>query len=100
MKTINEETKEFIDSFKYERYADKLIALCFKAGVNFAQRWIPVDEELPEGIAILMIENCNIDVVVGYYQNGKWICRLFVPTGISDFEINDKVTHWRPIELI
>ena len=71
----------------------------FEAGVQFAQRWIPVEEELPEigekvitkmtkdkrtsyGIATRIREEWGI--------NSHWIDHTFS---------NMTITHWRPIEL-
>ena len=42
MKTIEEAAKE------YELYSINNLRGAFKAGAEFAQRWIPVKEELPE----------------------------------------------------
>lgn len=63
----------------------------FKAGVEFAQRWIPVDEELPE----------NDDRVLIKWDNGNCIVNSFDPFENKwqyDFE-KITITHWRPIEL-
>ena len=71
----------------------------FKAGAEFAQRWISVDEVLPEigekvitkmtkdkrtsyGIATIIREEWEI--------NSHWIDHTFS---------NMTITHWRPIEL-
>jgi len=58
----------------------------FKAGVEFAQRWISVEEELPEkGEKVLVLLDDNdiqFDSWLGYW-----------------FAWHHKVTHWRPIEL-
>ena len=71
----------------------------FEAGVQFAQRWIPVEEELPEigekvitkmtkdkrssyGIATRIREEWEI--------NAHWIDHTFS---------NMNITHWRSIEL-
>ena len=71
----------------------------FEAGIEFAQRWIPVEEELPEigekvitkmakdkrtsyGIATRIREEWEI--------NAHWIDHTFS---------NMTITHWRPIEL-
>ena len=71
----------------------------FRKGVQFAQRWIPVEEELPKigekvitkmtkdkrssyGIATRIREEWEI--------NAHWIDHTFS---------NMTITHWRPIEL-
>ena len=72
----------------------------FKAGVEFAQRWIPIEEELPEQF----YEDGETKQVLLKHPNG------FISTGIYDHSVkgwyNDitnrgfmNATHWRPIEL-
>ena len=48
MKTIEEAAKDFNDSHVNGHHPQKWVSDIFKAGVEFAQRWIPVEEELPE----------------------------------------------------
>ena len=88
MKTIQKEASKYLSS------------VSFQAGVEFAQQWISVEDELPESgeLVLVAIENCFIDVVCARILSGKWNCRLYIPTGHPDFIIEDKVTHWRPIE--
>lgn len=63
----------------------------FDAGVEFAQRWIPVEEELPE-VGFLVLT-----------RSLEKLHRLAFHTG--EFWMNNKgvavlnITHWRPIEL-
>jgi len=83
----------------------------FKAGVEFAQRWIPVEEEFPEDSDSLtetekytytensvLVRTINGKYTVSkrskFKQNkdSKWEWM-----GSSSF--SDSVTHWRPIEL-
>ena len=59
----------------------------FEAGVEFAQRWIPVEEELPEKLVQVIVKLAN-----GWHTT-TWI------TENGDFAFNVKPTHWRPIEL-
>lgn len=66
----------------------------FKSGFEFAQRWIPVEEELPETNEFEESKVCLIKGKYGidigrYYSNAK---RWFLASG--SFE----VTHWRPVE--
>jgi hypothetical protein len=98
MKSIENELKSIIDSI-----GDRDLSLeeefidGFKSGVEFAQRWIPVDEELPPNRETVLIKylkdgkekkSCGqivLDSIEIYWQSGSW-------TQIP-------VTHWRPIEL-
>ena len=59
----------------------------FEAGVEFAQRWIPVEEELPEKLVQVIVK----------FENGWCTCTWITEDG--DFAFNVKPTHWRPIEL-
>ena len=48
MKTIEEAAKDFNDSHVNGRHPQTWVSDIFKAGIDFSQRWIPVEEELPE----------------------------------------------------
>ena len=77
----------------------------FKAGVEFAQRWISVEEELPDiGEEVLVKRELR--------QGDTWVQRFcsvstrLAPSGEwEDVKWSDVghtrgiVTHWRPIEL-
>ena len=85
MKTIELVSKEF---------SEKSVWACpisFKAGVEFAQRWISVEDELPEigdEIIVKLKEH-----TLKKYQAWSIECR-------RDIEIIPVfATHWRPIEL-
>ena len=99
MKTIEEAAKDFNDSHVNGHHPQKWVIDIFKAGVEFAQRWIPVEEELPEigekvitkmakdkrtsyGIATRIREEWEI--------NAHWIDHTFS---------NMTITHWRHIDL-
>lgn len=68
----------------------------FKAGVDFAQRWIPVEEELPETNEFEESKIClikgkfGIDIGRYYSYSKNW----YLSSG------NFQVTHWRYIELL
>ena len=98
MKKIEEVAKEF---------SEKSVWACpisFKAGVEFAQRWIPVEEELPEvgEMVLTKMEKRHGDTrVQNYYSTatrlenqGEWQTVNWVDHSISFGHI----THWRPIE--
>lgn len=57
----------------------------FKQGVEFAQRWIPVEEELPE---------INTEVLTKTAD--EWYRIMTYPSVGNRFP--SQVTHWRPIE--
>ena len=88
MKKIEEVAKEF---------SEKSVWACpisFKAGVEFAQRWISVEEELPEYHGIdfyVLMKNERLD---------SDDINLGLIEGIDDVEnVYQYATHWRPIEL-
>ena len=122
MKTIKEASKEYMNnSFQtkafsnvnYEEnnydagYNDSLInntEEAFKAGVEFAQRWISVDDELPpcsdKDILIKGIDHRGIEGMcdIGYmHSNPNNIPNKGNFISLSGEII--KVTHWRYIEL-
>ena len=104
MKTIDEVANEFSkeirenslsgsNAWKQQYQAGRKIG--FKAGVEFAQRWIPVEEELPETNEFEESKICLIKGKYGidigrYYSRSK---HFFLASG--SFE----VTHWRYVEL-
>jgi len=94
MKTIDEAAKEHSRKQPYGVWNDNAIE-SFKAGVEFAQQWIPVEEELPpinEPITIkYILRNGFFDYWSGTFHTE--IRRLHF------LETHLKFTHWRPIEL-
>ena len=98
MKTIEQAAEEYADSLKlddahrvskqqFKEYAQS----DFKAGVEFAQRWIPVDKSLPV-IRPCLLKNENLH---------KFDTNYITYVGHHDLiSIADvlKATHWRPIE--
>lgn len=96
MKTISEAAK----SHEFNRdlngigsLINKSTIASFKAGAEFAQRWIPVEEELPSNVSSILVRNSDFSPIrsTALYQDRK-----FYP----DFLLtHDQVTHWRPIEL-
>ena len=85
MKTIEEVAKEFSEKSVWS------CPISFKAGVEFAQRWISVEDELPEiGDEIIVKLKKH---PLKKYQAWAIKCR-------RDIEIIPVfATHWRPIEL-
>jgi len=97
MKTIEEAAREYSCGDGLE--------LSFKAGVDFAQRWYSVDEQLPENNVPVLIKNELGFYGVGELRENKW--RFFTVESYAEM-INlkqhtwdevIKVTHFRYIEL-
>ena len=59
----------------------------FRAGIEFAQRWISVEDELPEVSKQVIVK----------LPNDWHTCTWLMKDGT--FAFNVKPTHWRPIEL-
>ena len=95
MKTIEEALNIAYDECKSNAYFGN----GFKKGVEFAQRWISVEEELPK-IGEKVITKMTKDKRTSYgiatrireewEINAHWIDHTFS---------NMNITHWRPIEL-
>ena len=60
------------------------------AGVEFAQRWIPVEEESPAEHDYVLAKSSVGDVYVANYSRNKYHVNM-------PFEV--KITHWRPIDI-
>ena len=65
----------------------------FKAGVEFATRWIPVEEELPPIDVPILIKTMD-----GYYDETMYNGEYFRGRGDWSLQYED-ITHWRPIEF-
>lgn len=67
----------------------------FRAGIEFAQRWISVDEKLPElkekQYSILAKTKTNEYIVVNVFGDIEYLRK-----GIFEYF---NITHWRPITL-
>lgn len=85
MKTIEEAAKEYSD-YEEGEYV-------FNKGVEFAQQWISIEEELPETDCFVLTKskgNKDEDYFrVLWFRNFDF----FTP------EITSNITHWRPIEF-
>ena len=95
MKTIDEAEKEF-----YRTSCDKRGKSNFREGVDFAQQWISVNEDLPE---------VGEKVLIKTYKENYSCCEMCYPKDCHGTILGDKewkgsstfknsITHWRPIE--
>lgn len=88
MKTIEESCAEFCEKLN-SVYDEKQV---FKAGVEYAQKWIDVKDELPNigNVVLLKFDDDYTQISTGIYNGSEFI---------DDFGFNEeKCTHWRPIE--
>jgi hypothetical protein len=100
MKTVEQaaqESRQFDDGL-FPNWSDANIwDGAFEAGVEFAQRWISVEDELPEQVDVY--EDLSEEVLAKTDNGAIWLSKYdhFVKDW-TDVEIYMKVTHWRPIE--
>lgn len=83
MKTIEEALNIAYDECKSNAYFGN----GFKKGVEFAQRWISIDEELPPVSQQVIVKLKN------NWHTCTWLL------GDGTFAYNIKPTHWRYIDL-
>lgn len=91
MKTIEDVKSELISQFGKEN--EDIIRAVSNTVFEFAQRWIPVSEELPEMYAQVLVQT-NEGIKLSFrdtYQNGEMKWFLIRHTL--------EVTHWRPINF-
>ncbi|MDR1122226.1 MAG: DUF551 domain-containing protein [Dysgonamonadaceae bacterium] len=99
MKTIEEAAHEYFRRGQLG-LAEPDSEAGFIAGVEFAQRWISVDEELPNKYVVVMAKveyNSLIieDIIcLCYRYNNEWYFKS--NNGLAS---SMKFTHWRHIEL-
>lgn len=97
MTTIEEKAIEYAESkIKYENDPEYFEDICksFMKGADFAQRWIPVEEELPPiGLPV----TCKYNVFdKEYYWSGTFISHERMMHFIKK---HLQITHWRPVNL-
>lgn len=97
MKTIDEVANE-INSKRANR-SKYDISDAFKDGAEFAQRWIPIEEEKPEIDESVLMKNTFGCYGVGKWDGKNWV--FYTIEGIAKLSnwISKECTHWRPIEL-
>jgi hypothetical protein len=105
MKTIEQAAKDYsAECYLYNDAMRMQAETHFEAGVEFAQRWIPVEEELPEEGALVQAKYekrlTDTQVKIGYTyatcRTNEFTSELWlVDTGYNA----GRITHWRPIEL-
>jgi hypothetical protein len=92
MKTIKEAAKEYAD--KTDKANAEFVAEDFTAGVEYAQRWISVKDELPQEDNIYLVKWTNL---LG--QKSFELVRFSTKENNWEVKYFECVTHWRAIEL-
>jgi len=95
MKTIKEAAKspEFNRALLLSN-PHQVITKSFESGVEFAQRWISVEDELPHVDPDFEFSEMVLTKVMDTYCTNRYHSGL---KRWSSWDMN--VTHWRPIEL-
>ena len=100
MKTILEAATESVDKIMLNVNFRPYGIGIFKEGVKFAQRWIPVEEELPPKGEIVLTRHGAVDgdgnvleIFALSYKLDDWHCDF-----VDDLDLDYNPTHWRPIE--
>ena len=96
MKTIEEAAKDYSKSKSSAEVFRCAHETDFKAGVEFAQRWISVEDELPEIGDIFLVKTDNGCITTAYLHGIK---SGFITYGEDAYIEFGTITHWRPIEL-
>ena len=88
--TTEQAAEDFLQSKKWtEGDPSEWVQRTFIAGVEFAQRWIPVEEESPAEYDYVLAKSSVGDVYVACFSDYTF------HTGMPH-KVN--ITHWRPIE--
>lgn len=95
MKTIEQAAQEYAEKVTVLKGQDRTKREnAFRAGAQFAQQWISVEDELPESgkLILVMLDNDKSQVSSARF-NGRDFSIDFGDMAVG------KITHWRPIEL-
>ena len=106
MQTIKQAAKEYVDNIGFgistqsEYYEGYKTCLeiegeeAFKAGVEFAQQWISIKDELPISGTQFLLKDENGNIYIGCYIEE---IRAFRPYGVKGKA--GGITHWRLINI-
>ena len=96
MKTKEQASYEALSqSPSYVVKAESVFHEGFSMGVEFAQRWISVEEEIPEKYQNVLLKEDSGSIYVGFYGGNSElpICRA------TESRLT-AITHWRPIYFL
>lgn len=102
MKTIEEVAIEYSDNLPYTHSKTLTGIISFKGGVEFAQRWIPVEEELPEeknhrfSDLVLTKDSFGNIKLERYDFEFMRFNQIRYDSLVKD---DGQVSHWRPINI-
>ena len=110
MKTIEEAAQEFGEKPAFVEKGIEIQTMAgFISGAKFAQRWIPVEEELPKNANEIILKNEKWiteynpnGTRMGYMDNERkklFYSAYWDENGQCYSMSEEQPTHWRPIEL-
>ena len=94
MKTVSEAAKEYAEKAVPQFETPESVILTkaynigFAAGVEFAQQWHSVDDELPRSSGLVVIKDEYNIINSAFYEDGRFIGAF------------STVKYWRPIEFL
>jgi len=95
-KAINEASNAYLKGKPLDWITSNDLHQAFKAGVEFAQKWYSVEEELPEKGIWVFVSACNHGFIgVAMWTGVQW----FGNEDVKDCSKNSQIEKWRPIEL-
>ena len=97
MQTVKEAAEENAEKYWVSDSRYKSSIASFNAGVEFAQRWIPVEDELPiKSGNYLCILNGSIFSIAFFTEHKEWI--IYKTGQIPEHITSRFLSHWRPID--
>ena len=108
MKTIEEAAKELAEkNYHHEQTISTDIKHACQEMAQFTQRWISVEESMPEDHKELLLDKKGSELqitkpVLLKYKNGRYAidCRRNAGDSYNFWKIDHSgITHWRPIEF-
>ena len=100
MKTIEEAAKYFNDSHVNGHHPQTWVSDIFKAGVDFAQHWIPIERD-NEGLvkySTMDEMESNVPFITRLTNDEEFLYDIWYEFG-ADLDLDQFYTHWRPVNL-
>jgi len=96
MKTIDEFKTELLEEFGTGD--ESLIRAVVNSTLEFSQRWIPCEEELPEYYKPVNIKRNDLETTA-WRAWSEILGDVYTIAGTA-VVLSEQITHWKPIELI
>ena len=102
MKTVKEAAKEYGRKVSPQSdWTARNAEISFKSGVEFAQRWISIEDKLPPLNEYVLFKYSETELCVGCMNIYGFYCSPYMPAenDFASIHLLSEVTHWRPIEI-